>query len=180
MINLSGKIHVFFPTIYMECVHIDLVLKIQGMQNEDQMFRDQMFRVRDRSIRTYADKEKGRKGTNLHDVRMIETREEGDFALELLLKQGSSFLLVSWNPHHLNRNRSLLVDSSVDPAVCTGCKLVPYEQLRQIGRPLLSLLVRLLPRLDVLRVEDHRPRLQAVEPFPLHAVRLDPRSRRYR
>nr|GMD83023.1 hypothetical protein Iba_chr14aCG1090 [Ipomoea batatas] len=86
----------------------------------------------------------------LDNVGMVEAGEEGDFGLELLFEPGSSLLPVGGNPHHFHSHSSLLINPSVNPAVGTRGKLVPYEQLRQISSPFLLILLRRLPRFDII------------------------------
>lgn len=104
---------------------------------------------------------------------MIQPSKEGDFRLKLLLKPIASVLILVRDLHHLHSHGPLLIDSPIDPTMCTGGKLIPDEELRKISHPVLRLCpcARLEP-FRIRRIQQHRPRLQTVPPPLLHDLQL--------
>nr|ACN27475.1 unknown [Zea mays] len=111
----------------------------------------------------------------LHNVGVVEAGEEGDLGVELLLELGAPGLVALRDAHHLHGHGALLVDAAVDAAVGARRELVADEELRQVGHPLLpppAVPGRPLAAGPHHRVQQHGPRLHAVPPLLLHAVRL--------
>ena len=115
-----------------------------------------------------------RVGGYLHNVGVVEAGEEGHLGVELLLQHGALGLVALRDAHHLHGHGALLVDAAVDAAVGARRELVADEQLRQVGHPFLPPPAAVRPGRPLAqhRVQQHGPRLHAVPPLLLHAVRL--------
>jgi hypothetical protein len=64
---------------------------------------------------------------DLHNVGVVESGEEGDLRVELVLEDGALCLVALRDADHLDGHGALLVDAPVDAAVGAGGELVADE-----------------------------------------------------